>query len=158
MNVFYLDECPRQAAACLVDKHVVKMPIECAQLLSTAHRMLDGTDEIDGITLYKATHKNHPSAIWARSSLKNYQWLFDHYVSICCEYNARYGKNHKSGNLRWALAFAPKSIPVNSFEPPPQVMPDQYKSNNTISSYRSYYKSEKGHIAKWSNTNRPQWF
>ena len=30
-----------------LDKHVVKMPIEYAQLLSTAHRLLDGTMWID---------------------------------------------------------------------------------------------------------------
>lgn len=42
MNIFYISECPRQAAEWMVDKHVVKMILESAQLLSTAHRVIDG--------------------------------------------------------------------------------------------------------------------
>jgi len=43
MNVFYLDRNPITAAQMHCDKHVVKMILEYAQLLSTAHRLLDGT-------------------------------------------------------------------------------------------------------------------
>ena len=42
MNIFYLDPNPQIAAELHCDKHVVKMVIEYGQLLSTAHRMLDG--------------------------------------------------------------------------------------------------------------------
>ena len=42
MNIFILDEDPVQAAQLQCDKHVVKMIVESAQMLSTAHRMLDG--------------------------------------------------------------------------------------------------------------------
>lgn len=42
MNIFYLDKSPQQCAEWMVDKHVVKMIVETAQLLSTAHRVLDG--------------------------------------------------------------------------------------------------------------------
>lgn len=42
MNIFYLDNCPRQIAKWLVNSHIVKMPLESAQMLSTAHRLLDG--------------------------------------------------------------------------------------------------------------------
>ena len=42
MNIFYLHEDPVQNAKWHIDKHIVKMPIEYAQLMSTAHRMLDG--------------------------------------------------------------------------------------------------------------------
>ena len=42
MNIFYLHEDPIQNAKWHVDKHVVKMVTEYAQLLSTAHRILDG--------------------------------------------------------------------------------------------------------------------
>ena len=44
MNIFYLHEDPIQNAKWHVDKHVVKMVTEYAQLLSTAHRILDGTE------------------------------------------------------------------------------------------------------------------
>ena len=42
MNIFYLHKKPEISAQLHCDKHVVKMIIEYAQMLSTAHRMLDG--------------------------------------------------------------------------------------------------------------------
>ena len=80
MNIFYLDKNPVVAAQMQCDKHVVKMILESAQMLSTAHRVLDGNEYADKKGLYKMAHKNHPSTIWARSSLENYVWLFDHMV------------------------------------------------------------------------------
>ena len=43
MNIFYLDHDVRKCAEMHNDKHTVKMILEYAQLLSTAHRVLDGT-------------------------------------------------------------------------------------------------------------------
>lgn len=43
MNIFVLDENPRLAAQYHLDLHVLKMILEYAQILSTAHRVLDGT-------------------------------------------------------------------------------------------------------------------
>ena len=74
MNVFYLDKDPVLAASYHCDKHCVKMIVESAQLLSTAHRLLDEDDAHSN--LYKVAHKNHPSTIWVRSSLENYTWLY----------------------------------------------------------------------------------
>ncbi len=42
MNIFYLDSDPRICAQMHNDKHCVKMILEYAQLLSTAHRVIDG--------------------------------------------------------------------------------------------------------------------
>ena len=42
MNIFLLNENPLLCAEQHCDKHVVKMVIEYAQLMSTAHRYLDG--------------------------------------------------------------------------------------------------------------------
>jgi hypothetical protein len=105
MNIFYLDEDPKICAQYHCDKHVVKMIIEYAQLLSTAHRVLDGFegygasksgnrqvkiwtihDSRDEI-LYKATHVNHPSNIWTRSSVKNYHYMFQLWHYLCLEYS-----------------------------------------------------------------------
>lgn len=41
MNIFHLDRDPVVAARMMCDKHVVKMIVEYAQLMSTAHRVLD---------------------------------------------------------------------------------------------------------------------
>ena len=112
LNIFYVDSDPIEAAQSLVDKHVVKMILESAQLLSTAHRIIDGR-EIEGVSksgrkarrwilddarepvLYTATHVNHPSAIWARTSILNYNWLADHFFALLNEYTYRYDKHHK---------------------------------------------------------------
>ena len=45
MNIFILDNDPVLAAQQQCDKHVVKMIVESGQMLSTAHRMLDGVVE-----------------------------------------------------------------------------------------------------------------
>ena len=46
MNIFVLDTNPKICAQYHVDKHVVKMILELAQILSTAHRVLDGIESI----------------------------------------------------------------------------------------------------------------
>ena len=58
MNIFFVDRDPEQCARDHCDKHVCKMVIEYGQLLSTAHRVLDGDDAPDEV--YKIAHKNHP--------------------------------------------------------------------------------------------------
>ena len=45
MNIFILDRNPVKAAQMLCDRHIPKMIVESAQMLSTAHRLLDGKPE-----------------------------------------------------------------------------------------------------------------
>ena len=77
MNIFYLDEDPIVISEMMCDKHNVKMIVESAQMLCTAHRVLDGDEFADDVGLYKATHKNHPSSVWTRETDENYYWHFD---------------------------------------------------------------------------------
>ena len=98
MNIFRLDNDPFVAAYNQCNKHVVKMCLETAQLLSTAHRVLDGEDA--NPDLYKATHKNHPSAVWARENSSNYLWLMQHFDALLLEYAFRYYKRHASSRLK----------------------------------------------------------
>ena len=65
------------AAEMHCNKHVVKMILETAQMLSTAHRVIDGDEYADRMGLYKMAHKNHPSTIWTRTSTENYMNLTD---------------------------------------------------------------------------------
>lgn len=158
MNIFFVDESPETAAQMMCDKHVVKMILETAQLLSTAHRILDdNTNEI----LYKATHKNHPSAVWVRESFLHYSWLYNHFTSLCDEYTHRYGKVHKTDTkLRKVLRNYPQkfSIGTYSWKEPPCCMPDDSKiSSNTVDNYRQYYNTHKKHMHKWTNRNTPDW-
>jgi hypothetical protein len=169
MNIFYLDEKPRVAAQMHCDKHVVKMVLEYAQILSTAHRVCDGDEVADREGLYKATHKNHPSAVWARQSIGNYDWLSDLWGYLGSEYHHRYGKVHKSATIAW-LFYAPDFIPKKAVRsrvlcPPPQCMPDEYKcnpssasSNDTVSAYQAYYIGDKARFAKWTKRPTPEWF
>ena len=69
MNIFILDYDVKKCAEYHVDKHVVKMILETAQLLCGAHWTTGGEAP------YKLSHKNHPSAIWTRQDLNNYMWL-----------------------------------------------------------------------------------
>ena len=174
MNIFYLHEDPIQNAKWHIDKHIVKMPIEYAQLLSTAHRLLDGEmylgktaigrnikrwrlyDEREDI-LYKASHINHPSAIWVRESAIQYQYMYDMFVALCDEYTYRYGKIHMTDSkLRVILDEIPRNLELGDWRDPPQCMPDDVKTESAITAYHKYYAVYKKDFAKWTDRNIPQ--
>lgn len=162
MNIFYLDSSAVLSARMHCDKHCVKMILETAQLLSTAHRVLDGDEYADDAGLYKSTHKNHPSAVWVRQSWANYEWTYNLLLALCNEYTDRYNKTHKTASLLDVLHKAPDSIPRyhphGYFTEPPQCMPDEYKDQCTVTAYRQYYLGEKMYMAKWSlPTLTPEW-
>ena len=188
MNIFYLDKDAKVAAQYHCDKHVVKMIIEYAQLLSTAHRMLDGTQYIEQKyvqgslparwrkmkrwrlddhrepILYKASHINHPSAVWARQELSHYQWLWNLASELCQEYRFRYGgdqdKQHKTSLVIQSLSFTPNNIPrAGIFTEPPQAMPEDVKIiNDSVEAYRNYYRVHKVRFATWKVRGQPDWW
>jgi hypothetical protein len=174
MNIFYLDTDASICATLHCDKHVVKMVTEYAQLLSTAHRILDGTMYIgktkngrnvkrwrleeDDDLLYKASHINHPSAVWVRECKDNYTYLWQLYNCLGEEYTFRYGKQHAAHTkLARKLRWYPKNISkvVTNTQPPPAMKqyPQCVVPGDSIQSYRNYYREAKADIAKW--TNRP---
>ena len=164
MNIFYVDSDPVVAAEMMCDKHVVKMILESAQLLSTAHRELDGDERADANGLYKSTHKNHPSSAWARENSSNYQWLWQHMAALMNEYTGRYKKQHATERLIHHLWELPRNIVHSDFSPPPQCMPDEYKCNpnsassdDCVSAYREYYLGDKMYMATWKFTEAPAW-
>ena len=159
MNIFYLDRDPKLAAQMMCDKHVVKMILESAQMLSTTHRVLDGDEYADNVGLYKMAHKNHPSTIWVRSSSANYDWLYIHMVSLMNEYTHRYGKHHATERLRNILFMPPLNIDIEApFTDPPQCMPEECKGDDTVLSYQKYYIMEKSNFATWKRRDKPEWF
>ena len=164
MNIFYIHDNPVIAAQAMTDKHVVKMILESAQLLSTAHRALDGEEFIQlsksgarlrkwnhpdphmDATLYKSTHLNHPSGIWVRDSTENYMWLYQHFIALSEEYYQRYGKRHASELLlSGLLSKAPNKIPNIRRTPILVAITDTqwHVPNNPLQSYRNYYVGEK---------------
>jgi len=176
MNIFVLDRNPEIAAREMCDKHVVKMIVESAQMLSTCHRMLDGTYEkrpsISGKrmvpyyklddwredTIYKAVHFKHPCNIWIRETSTNYNWLVKHFGALLREYNIRYGKHHKCESLFDAFVCLPDNItngPLTEFA---QAMPDDCKTTNVVEAYRNYYVKHKRDFATWKGREVPLWF
>lgn len=144
MNIFFLSLNPKEAARLHCDKHVVKMIIETAQLLYSSHWILnpEGLHE----NAYKLAHKNHPCAIWVRNSISNYMWLASLGWWLCKEYQYRYGeqKVHKTeAHIVWLLNNPPKDICFGEFTNPSLAMPDEYKRQDPIESYRLYYIESK---------------
>ena len=159
MNIFYLDRHPIKAAQMMCDKHVVKMILESAQMLSTAHRVCDGEDYANETGMYKMAHKNHPSTIWVRSSSENYVWLWKHMTALMREYTYRYEKHHATERLKGCLARTPTNIPYGvKLTDPPQCMPDYCKGENTVLAYQNYYIIEKSDFATWKRRAKPEWF
>lgn len=181
MNIFYLDNNPRKCAEYHLDKHCVKMILEYCQLLSTAHRVLDGKETVEksktgrnvkrwilesklNDVLYSATHINHPSAVWCRASTANYKWLHELLVELCREYTYRYGKIHKCEEIGLveALGNVPINISNKPFTEPTPAMPDACKvAGDSIESYRNYYFMEKRRMWSWSgkinSRTTPSW-
>tara|TARA_R110000824_G_scaffold40192_8_gene120731 strand:+ start:703 stop:1191 length:489 start_codon:yes stop_codon:yes gene_type:complete len=158
MNIFYLDPDPRVCAEMHCDKHCVKMILETAQLLCTAHRMLDGNEFADKAGLYKAAFENHPCAVWVRECADNYLFSFFLFLNLCEQYEIRYAKIHKTEELLEPLRKMPLHISLDkNFTDPPQCMPEQYKGDNTVEAYHRYYNNEKLSFAKWKNTEVPSW-
>ena len=144
MNIFYLHSDPKVAASYFYDKHKVKMILECAQMLCTAHIAL-GNEDVP----YKKSHLNHPSSVWVRANNENYQWLYNHMLALGEEYTKRYKRTHLTiTKCKDILAVAPLNMPTGSFSEPPQCMPDEYKvDNDSVSAYWNYYEQDKYKIA-----------
>lgn len=182
MNIFWLDLDPAACAQMHCDKHVVKMILELAQLMCTAHRVLDGVQkeklktlsngrtrrqkiwelhDTRNDTLYSATHVNHPCAVWVRNCSHNYTMCYELFMELCKEYTKRYKKVHLcETKLSKILYHCPVNI-IRSTCPsePPQAMPDEYKVlNNPVQAYRNYYIGSKAQIAQWNHSPTPFWF
>lgn len=180
MNIFVLDNDPVIAAQMLCDKHVPKMIVESAQMLSTAHRMLDGTpvrrpsksgktmqqyytfgDDRDNL-YYLAVHKYHPCTTWTMASKANYEWHYNHFKAMGDEYTFRRNKKHatieKLGSL---LSKVPKNIPdigLTEFAQAMNHYPDCKVQGDAVAAYRNYYHAAKP-FAKWDwGREAPDWW
>lgn len=170
MNIFFLSRNVQECAQAHCDKHVVKMIVEYAQLLSTAHRVLDGKHQIVLVNnrkqqqwelpgeFYKASHVNHPDNVWVRESSGNYAFLYRLFIECCMEYTRRYGRVHATQAKAELLCSLPKNIPQGPFTDPPPTMPDEYKADDVVTSYQNLYVGSKARFARWTNRRPPEWF
>ena len=153
MNIFVLHSDPDHAARMMCDKHVVKMILETNQMLSTVARKNGHND-----APYKSTHARHPCTLWAGETKQNWDWLVRHSRALCNEYTHRYGRVHKSQAVtEWAESLCIK-LPSIGQTPFRLAMPDQYKSDDPVLSYRTYYLGEKSRFAKWKTGLIPSWW
>lgn len=152
MNIFFLWMDVEQCAAAHTDRHVVKMILETCQLLCSVYHVTCPDVRVP----YKLTHKNHPCAVWARTSLENYEWLLRLGAQLCREYTHRYGRVHASQAVVEHLASldAPR-VPALGFTDPPQAMPAVYHLASPVAAYRLYYQQEKRHLFAWRRRAMP---
>lgn len=180
MNIFYLHPDPVTCAQMHCDKHASKMCVEYAQMLSTAHRVVDGSFWYGRTTngrrvarylhpdtdmqhnLYKAVHINHPSTQWVRACGENYSWMYDTWTALCAEYQHRYGRTHESfAKLEYFLMLPPANIKDHKFFQPTPAMkefPQCIVEGDSLQSYRNYYWEAKRSFAKWSRRDVPSWW
>jgi hypothetical protein len=161
MNIFFLDEDIKTCAEYHVDKHVVKMRVELAQLACTAH-YIGGTNP-EHIP-WRPTHRNHPSAIWTRETIQNYSYVVLLGLALCDEFEHRFGKKHQVTRevLDWLSNNLP-NLPDKKFTPPLLAMDDKFKIKavncvpDVVDNYRNYYIEGKTHLIKYTNRKIPNW-
>ena len=152
MNIFVLDHDPKVAAQMHCDKHIVKMIIEVAQMLCTVGRQ-NGFE-----TPYRSTHARHPCTLWAGESKSNWNWLIEHGIEMSEEYTRRYGRVHKSSEvIHWCANNDIGPSEDKGLTPFAKAMPDEYKVDDPVQSYRNYYLGAKAHFARWK-TGAPNWW
>jgi len=181
MNIFILDTDPIKAAEYHCDKHVVKMILESAQMLSTAYQVsllpshnlsiqnFKGQKSITNYCkenfpqtqkLYSVSHLHHPCTQWTYQSLQNYQWHCQLALALCQEYTKRYLKTHKSQEIIQFLTTLTPNLPNTTHHTPFAIaMKPEFKiSNDPIECYRNYYLKDKIRFAKWNFSTQPFWF
>lgn len=181
MNIFVLEDCPVKAAEVQCDKHVVKMIVESGQMLSTAHRMLDGDLEVyinaNGRkarrynlndwrqqVLYKAVHYHHPCTVWTMESSENYKWHYEHFLALCDEYTYRYDKTHKTDRiLRDILSVMPVNMPqkntLTEFKLAMKANPECIALGDPVKAYQAFYQTKQTRFNMvWTRRDVPDWF
>jgi hypothetical protein len=149
MNIFILDTTPESIARAHCDKHVVKMVLETTQILCTVCNQYNIT------TPYKSSHIHHPCTVWAGKTLANWLWLKDLGMELAKEYQYRYNKTHKcmkvieSLKTPWLIKGGLTHFAL--------AMPDEYKTDCPIQSYRNYYIGEKVHMLTYTKRAWPNW-
>ena len=157
MNIFAFHKCPASAACDHCDRHVCKMTIEYAQLLSTA-LLLHG---IKDSQLYKMTHQHGRFAQWAATSSSNFEWLLELFVETALQYQLRYRKTHATFiRMQQGLVFEKYKLelPNKNLTPPPVAkLEGLTKWAQVTRANREYFNEHKQHIARWK-FGEPTWY
>ena len=163
MNIFILDKNIELNAQYHADKHVRKMILEYAQILSTVHHICDTPTSN---RVYRATHNNHPCVKWASESLPNYRYVWLLLGQLLAEFDHRFGKEHKTNEVWSPLNPVIAHTEIEHFQNNPddyyvksyiQCVPTPYRCTSVVEAYRAYYNGEKQHLFQWTNRPIPYW-
>lgn len=171
MNLFLLHRKHSKNVRKYCNRHAVKMVLETAQLLWAAAHVGGATLDDLSVTPYKLTHKWHPTAIWVRKTLENWEYTMKFAFKLSREYTRRYNKVHKCHAHFVALRKLGYHPPLETRQiknacgtikktkctPFPLAMPEEcvvYRKNkvDAVRSYRKYYKKKN---KEWTEKGRP---
>ena len=163
MNIFILDESPTESAKMYCDKHVPKMVVELYQMMGSALRRHGAVDDIMPLTKsgtpLKGGYHKHPCTLWTGDSRENFIWASFHGAMLCEEYESRFGKSHFCVDAIEQMFHMRDIIPEGDLTPFAQAMPDEYRNDDAVKAYRTYYKNDKAHFARWNKGRvAPYWW
>ena len=160
MNIFILDENKSKCAEYHCDKHIVKMPLELAQMVSFLHydKTIYQNSNVD-VMRFSKTHDKHPCTIWLKQSLSNLVYGCELGIELVNEYRYRYNsiKHERSLRVFYDTLENLPEIKDNGLTPFALAMPQQYQSQNAVDSYRLYYKFEKSEFLNYTKRQKPNW-
>jgi hypothetical protein len=163
VNFFYLDKDPIKCAKYYCNKHVLKIPIEIAQILSKLHHELE--TGIDYCKIYKnslVVKSTLGPYCWIKQSHDNYIWTSKLGLALIDEYKLRYNKDaHKSEPILQYLADNPPKLPkigITRFIGTNKYDMFQYISKDPIICGRYNYAEMKCKNDKWNIHGPPDWY
>ena len=161
MNIFGIDTDTTSCATYHTDRHIVKMPLETAQMVSFVYYHKDLWDgEVPNLLMnFSAGHDKHPCSLWLRENLVNFLWTCEFGIKLIEEYRFRYdSQKHERCKMifEWALDNLP-NLPVAEFTSFAKAMPEEYKVDCSVESYRNYYRVGKSELHQWTKRNKPEW-
>lgn len=170
VNIFVLHKNINKNVKMYCDKHVVKMGLEAVQIMYTVWYEHMGSEYVlarwklkysDRLPPYKPfSNAKHPCVIWAKSSRKNYEYVWFLAKAIFEEYSFRYENRIHKSSLHLRMLKKPPNplrkctLGLLEFA---QAMPDEYKiPGKSVHAYRNYYYGEKQHILKYKKRPFPK--
>lgn len=186
MNIFVLDNDMKTNVHYHIDKHIVKMPLEAAQMLCTNEVIFELCGHVAGalnkaqlqllreysaemrpekiehrFMPYLPVSPNHPCTIWARTSLENTYWLRDYLYLLSMEHMSRYSHTKPNRSFEHIIGAELDLRGVSSkLTPHPQAM-KQYPhcmGPDTVLAYRKFYVEDKHTFASWKHGQVPTWW
>lgn len=147
--IYFLDENPKLSASFLADKYI-------SPLLCNSCTALSAVLSHEGFDIPQKVGYRHPLVNWALESKDNFEWLVSYAQGLSEVFKSRRGKIHRTTLKLYDLPNL--ELPSLGITPFPQMIPDKYKSDEPIKSYRNYYSNEKAKTTDYTNSKIPYWF